>query len=78
VIDPIDVGITDLPQSVVNLVGMLEVVIREEVELVEKVPDVNTTQGVHLRERKHAWKPANISQQPGRIQRTTYVRSSTA
>lgn len=37
-------------QSLVNHVWMLKMVIREAVELVEKVPDINTAKGIHLRE----------------------------
>ena len=40
-----------LSQRLVDLIGVLEVVIREEVELVQEIPDIDATQRVHLRER---------------------------
>jgi hypothetical protein len=44
---------TDLFQCLVNDIGVLEMVIREEIELVQKVADIDATQRIHLREWQH-------------------------
>jgi hypothetical protein len=50
-----------LLESLVNDVWMLKMVIGEEVELVEEIPDVYAGEWIHLRERKNAWESAAIS-----------------
>ena len=43
-----------LSECVINNVGMLEMIIREEVELIQEVPDINAAEGIHLRKREDA------------------------
>lgn len=43
---------TYILKSFVNDARVLKVVIREEVELVQKVPDIDTAKWVHLRKRQ--------------------------
>jgi hypothetical protein len=50
-----------LLESLVNDIGMLEMVICEEVELVEKVPDVYAGERIHLRERQNTWDSGIVS-----------------
>lgn len=52
---------TDLSESFIDDVGVLEVIIREEIELIEEIPYIYTAQWVHLGERKNAWE-AEINQ----------------
>ena len=59
---------TRLSQGFVNYVGVVKVVVREEVELVQKIPYVDATQRIHLRERQDARK--SISSQLQRPQST--------
>lgn len=47
----------NLFQRFVNHVRVLEVVVRKEVELVQKVPDVDAAEGVHLREGQNTREP---------------------
>jgi hypothetical protein len=39
-------------------------VICEEVELVEEIPDVYAGEGIHLGERKNAWESVFVSTRP--------------
>lgn len=43
-------------ESLINDVGMLKVVVGEEVELIEEVPNVNAAQRIHLGEGQNTWK----------------------
>ena len=43
-------------ESFVNDIWMLEMIVREEVELIQEIPDINATEGIHLRKGQHAWK----------------------
>ena len=47
-------------KGVVDDLEMLEVIIGEEVELVEEITYINTTQWIHLREWQNAGEPAVI------------------
>ena len=62
-------GISYLSQSLVNLIRVLEVIIREEIELVEKIPDVDAAQWVHLREWQDAGKPGRWGCQKNEVGR---------
>ena len=42
-------------ESLINDVGMLEMVVGKEVELIEEVPNVDAAQRIHLREGQNAW-----------------------
>jgi hypothetical protein len=70
-------GPTCLSQSVVNDIQVLKMVVRKEVELVEEIPDVYATEGIHLRERQDAWKPAwLLVRDPECMNNCTHVSSS--
>ena len=45
-------------ESLIDNIGVLEMVIGKEQELVEKIPNIDAAQGIHLREWKHTWEPA--------------------
>jgi hypothetical protein len=53
--------IIDLFKSLVNDVRVLEMVVGEEVELVEEVPDVYAGKRIHLRERQNTGDAGIIS-----------------
>lgn len=44
-----------LSQCLVDNTGVLKMVVREKVELIEEVSDVNATEWIHLRERQDTW-----------------------
>lgn len=44
-------------ESLIDDFSMLKMIVREEIELVQKVADVNTAQWIHLRERKYTREP---------------------
>jgi hypothetical protein len=43
-----------LSECLINNSRVLEVIVREKVELVEEVTDIYAAQGIHLREREYA------------------------
>ncbi len=47
--------VAHLPQSLIQDVRMLKVVVREEIKLIQEVPDINATERVHSRKRKNVW-----------------------
>jgi hypothetical protein len=48
-------------ECLVNDIRVREVVVGEEVKLVKEIPNVNTTQRIHLREGQHAREAKDIS-----------------
>ena len=48
-------------ECVINYCRVLEVVVGEQIDLVEKVPDIDATKRVHLRERKNAGEARQVS-----------------
>lgn len=48
--------LTHLFERLVNDIGVLEVIVGKEVELVQEIPDIYAAQWVHLGEGKHARK----------------------
>lgn len=48
-----------LSQSIVNDVWVLEMIVREEVELVQEVANIYAAKRVHLRKRQNAREPAH-------------------
>jgi hypothetical protein len=47
---------THLFEGLVNDIGVLEVIVGKEVELVQEIPDIYAAQGVHLGEGEHTGK----------------------
>ena len=42
-------------ESLIDDIGMLEVIVGKEVKLVEEIPDIDAAQRIHLREWQNAW-----------------------
>lgn len=49
-----EVSTTDFLEGLVDYVGVLEVVVGEEVELIEEIADVYAAEGIHLGEGENA------------------------
>lgn len=60
----------------VNHCGVLEVIVGKEVELVQKVADVDTTERIHLREWENAWESEDSQHADKDYGGCTYVSSS--
>ncbi len=50
---------TNLTERLVNDVRVLEMIVREEVKLVQEIPDVNAAEWIHLRKWKDTWESAS-------------------
>lgn len=48
------VGMTNRLECLIDDIRVREVVVGKEVELVQKIPNVNTTERIHLRKWQHA------------------------
>lgn len=50
-----------LPQCLIDDTGMLKMVVGEEVELIQEIPDIDAAKRIHLREGKHTRKATTLA-----------------